>query len=122
MKKTGNLRDSSKLNPLIFSVFFYPLRGHAGNARAPAALLTWAKGFRRFFCGKNERGSRCGAGKGTPLRRLHLIRFAMLSTFPSRGRLSEERTSQRRPLEGKLSPSWRLMRCSQPQLALSDKK
>jgi len=27
MKKRENLADSSKLDPLIFSLFFYPLRG-----------------------------------------------------------------------------------------------
>jgi len=37
-----------------------------GAAVRTAALVRVAFGWRRFCCGKNERVSRCGAGRETP--------------------------------------------------------
>ena len=51
MKKTVNLRDSSKLDPLRFSVFFVCFANPDGAAVRTAARL----------CG--ARGARCGAGR-----------------------------------------------------------
>ena len=60
-------------------------------------------------CGAERNNASCGW--------LHLIRFATLSTFPSRGRLFYCRLPKRLPLEGKLANKMSLMRCSAPQSA-----
>ena len=88
MKKTENLRDSSKLDPMIFSVFFSLLRKPAG--RCPADC--------RF-------GTEC-------------VSSAILLRQNERGRVRRCGGAKRLPLEGKLSPERRLMRCSTPQSAL----
>ena len=48
-KKRVNLRDSSKLDPLIFTLFFYPLRGcdHASVIGLPPACVAAPAGERR---------------------------------------------------------------------------
>ena len=60
-KKRENLRDSSKLDPLIFSLFFYLLRRFDGFAIG-LPLGCVVPGVAAVFLWKNERVSRCGAG------------------------------------------------------------
>ena len=56
-KKRVNLRNSSKLDSLIFTLFFCALCApdHARRDRPAALLGERARGGRRFSCGKNER-------------------------------------------------------------------
>ena len=86
---------------MIFSVLFQFANANPdGFAVRTAARLTCAS-VPPFRCGETSGVSRCGArlGNNAVCGRLHLIRFAALSTFPSRGRLFYCRQPKRLSLE-----------------------
>ena len=62
MKKVRKITDASKLAPLTSLTFFSLLRKPGRQSRPDCRLVDLCESYRRFFCGKNERVSRCGAG------------------------------------------------------------
>jgi len=63
MKKPENLRDSSKLDPLIFSGFFSLLRKPGRLCRPDCRWVDLCVSF-AVSLRRNERKARCGAGLG----------------------------------------------------------
>ena len=61
MKKTGNLRDSSKLDPLIFSVFFSLLRKPAEHSSADCRFADLCERGRRSPAGAAAQQADCAA-------------------------------------------------------------
>ncbi|MBQ4086483.1 MAG: hypothetical protein IJC54_07935 [Clostridia bacterium] len=82
-KKRVNLRDSSKLDPLIFTLFFYPLRGCDGCAIGlPPACVAAPAGERRFAAAK-----RAGFAFAPPQRRTLPLVFSVEKTAAAKSTL-----------------------------------